>query len=55
MTWQPSSDEQKTDARIAIRIPATEKPDLKESENGRFTFEMEKFAIGTAGFDLKEP
>jgi hypothetical protein len=53
MTWQPSSDEQKTDTRIAIRIPATEKTDLKESENGRFTFEMEKFALGTAGFDLK--
>jgi hypothetical protein len=49
-----------TNSPIAIRIPASENYTFEknsspptESEKSTFTFDLEKFAIHTAGFDLK--
>jgi hypothetical protein len=53
ITWDVKKSQEKTLSKIAIRIPASKGRGIDRPEAGRFTFEMEKFSLGTAGFDLK--
>ncbi|HAX77079.1 MAG TPA: hypothetical protein DCY88_14890 [Cyanobacteria bacterium UBA11372] len=51
--WVTDKSQQKTPNKIALRIPGSKTQDIGKSEAGCFTFEMEKFSLGTDGFDLK--
>ncbi|MEW6497330.1 MAG: hypothetical protein AB1589_33225, partial [Cyanobacteriota bacterium] len=53
ITWDVNESQKRTPSKIAIRIPASKSGEINQSEEGRFTFEMERFSLGTAGFDLK--
>jgi hypothetical protein len=53
LAWNTAESKNNGAGPIIVRVPASEgATDLNEAEERRFTFEMQEFGIGSAGFDL---
>lgn len=54
LRWSKELSQANTPDKIMIRVPASDGADrpMSDPEAKRFTFEMDEFALGAAGFDL---